>query len=597
VLYYDVGMRIPTYMKLRSLIFFCVLVFSSAVLGQQAPVSSAKELFDRGVSFLREGKFADALAAFRESSRLLPTQAATHANMGSALMSLNRPIEAIPAYRDAIRLEPSEGIHRTALCIALSKTNQHSDAVKECEEGVRLSPGSDFANHALLTSLKAAGRPSAELMRFADIVLGRFRDSEVLLAFAADLNYETGNYAYAAELLKRLVALRPAASIYHGMLAEVFLKIERDEEALSEARTALKLEPANPYANYSMGLIFRELGQHQEAAESFGKVQSGNPRLRYAEYYRALSEADRGRLGEGIRILEALTARFPDVFEFQAELGTLLNHDSRYEDAVGPFTKARELKPKSLDAVTGLGLALFESAQLERAIPVLEEALRISPGNEVVTMFLNVTRSRQRLFSQIEDMKRHAKENPLDVEVRRVLVQALAFSRRSEEADPYVKEIYAIRPTDLKVYAYVAVAYETAGKWEKAMEVHLKSLEVGESAGPHRGLAFIYQRRGEFELASASFKKMLELQPNSPDSMVLFGQMLINHGKRREALEIFKRSLALKPANGMALFEAGILSAKLGERDSALQYLEMLRPIRPDLAKALGRCLRLRIWG
>jgi tetratricopeptide (TPR) repeat protein len=475
-------------------------------------------------------------------------------------------------------------------------TNRHPEAVKECEEGIRLSPDSDRATGGLLNALRAAGRPLAEIMRLADLAVARFRESEALLAFSAEIYYEAGEYLQSAELLRQLIALKPDASIYHGLLADVSLKLERDEEALSEARTALKLEPSNPYANYSMGLIFFELGQHEEAAESFGKVSPGIPRLRRAEFYRALSEEGRGRSSEAIKILEGLVSRFPDDFEFQYQLGSSLNGASRYEDAVGPLTKARQLRPKSLEAAAGLGLALFESGQLDRAVPVLEEALRISPGNEVVTMFLNVTRARQSLIPQIDELKRFAKENPQHVDVRRTLIQAFSFSRRVDEAEPYLKELLALGPKDLKVYSYVGVAYSTAGRLDKAMEVHLKSLEVGENPGAYLNIASIYAKRGDFERAAAAYGKVLELQPNSPDTMVIFGTLLLENGKRREALDLFKRSIAIKPTNGVAIFKAGILSAKFGERDNALQYLEMLRPVRPDLARTLGRCLRLRIW-
>lgn len=584
-------------MKYQSLTLILLLTLFSSVHPQTSPANSAKELFESGITLLQTRQYKEALAAFRQSARLAPERAETHGNIGTVLLALSQPQQAIAPIKEAIRLAPREGVHRTNLCSALSMIGRHAEAVEECEEGVRLSPDSTRASIALLTALKAAGRSPTDILRLADLALGRFQDNESLLKFAAELYFDAGNYAGSASLLQRLTGLRPDVATYHGFLAEVCLRLERDAEALTHARTALKLDPANPYGYYAMGMIFRELGQHEEAAESFGKVRSEDPRLRFAEFYKALSDAGRGRQADAISELEPLAKRFPNEYTIQLQFGSLLNQESRFEEAVAPLTKARQLEPKTFEAVAGLGLALFESGQLERAIPVLEDAQRLFPGNEVVTMFLNVTRARQTLFAEIDDMKAYARENPQDVDVRRRLVQAFAFSRRIAEADPYVNEIYAIRPKDLKLYAYVGVAYATAGKWEKAKEVHLKSLEIGESASAYRGLATIYEHYGNFEQASAAYAKLFELQPNSPDSMVSLARLLMNNGKRREALAMFKRSLSLKPTNGGAIFNAGVLSAKLGERDSALQYLEMLRPIRPDLAKTLDRALRLRIWG
>lgn len=584
--------------KLLLLAIFAMTVFSPAVFSQQnAAPNKAKEHFDRGVVLLRERKFEAALSEFRESLRLSPEQATANANIGASLMFLGRPQESIVAFREAIRLSPGDGTFRTALCTALSRTNQHVQAIKECEEGVRLNPGSDHAQAALLAALKAAGKPIEEILRLADGTLSRFRESETVTALTAEIYFEAGNYAYVAELLRRLIGMRPDGAIYYGLLAETLLKLEQDEEALAAARTALRLEPANSYANYAMGLIFFELGQHEEAADSFKRVQPDIPRLKLAEYYAAMSEKGRGRRPEAIRIFESLVQRFPDEYTYQFQLGSILVSEGRYEDAIGPFSKARQLQPKSLEAAGGLGLALFESGRFEQAIPILEEGLRISPGNEIITMYLTVTRSRQQVIPRIDEMKRWAKEHPQDVKIRTVLVEALVFSRRFDEADTYVKEVFALRPKDVNSYLLAATRFGAAGKIDKAIDILQRSLEVGEDPSAYLGLAGNYMRLGDFERGATAYRKVFELKPNTPDVMVLFGIELMNHGKRREALDTFKRSLAIKPTNGVAIFNAGILSAKLGERDSALQYLEMLRPVRPDLARTLSRCLRLRIWG
>ena len=56
------------------------------------------------------------------------------------------------------------------------------------------------------------------------------------------------------------------------------------------------------------------------------------------------------------------------------------------------------------------------------------EAERLKPGEQVVTMFLSVARSRQQGMAQIEEMKRFAEENPKDLNVRVHLMQ-IAFFR------------------------------------------------------------------------------------------------------------------------------------------------------------------------
>jgi tetratricopeptide (TPR) repeat protein len=78
--------------------------------------------------------------------------------------------------------------------------------------------------------------------------------------------------------------------------------------------------------------------------------------------------------------------------------------------------------------------------------------------------------------------------------------------------------------------------------------------------------------------------------------MFFYANMLRDHGKRQEALDMYKRSLALNAVNGPALFNAAVLSAKLGDMTSAQQYLTGLKSIDPQLARKVERYFTLRLW-
>ena len=78
--------------------------------------------------------------------------------------------------------------------------------------------------------------------------------------------------------------------------------------------------------------------------------------------------------------------------------------------------------------------------------------------------------------------------------------------------------------------------------------------------------------------------------------MKLFADLLRDNGKRQEALEVYKRSLSLKPLQAPILFNAAALSFKLGDAVAGKQYLADLRGVDPQLAAKIDRCLRLRLW-
>ena len=63
-------------------------------------------LVNEGTDLYKEGKFADAVAAYSAAIRITPDDESTHFNLGLALARLGRVSEAKAAYQEALRLFP-----------------------------------------------------------------------------------------------------------------------------------------------------------------------------------------------------------------------------------------------------------------------------------------------------------------------------------------------------------------------------------------------------------------------------------------------------------------------------------------------------------
>jgi len=576
----------------KSFLILFLLSFSlCAQISAQTQPQTAKDFFEQGMRLVTQKKYDEALKAFRESARLDPKQAGTHANIGNALSMLDRPAEAVAAFREAVRLAPNDARFRIGLCQALSETKNDAEAVTQCEEAVRLDNNSPDARIALMTVLRMAKR-YYDALRVADEALQKFREHERLLFASAELNLEQGNFTQSLSLYETLAQMQPASILYQVKLAENYLRLERDAEAIAAARKALELGK-HPLAYFFLGRVYFELGQNDEAADAFQQAIALDGKLTDAFYFLGLSEERRGKSDKAIAALRQAVTLSPQNFDYNEQLGTLLTDDSQYEEAITPLRKAVALQPSSLEANVGLGLALFESGNYEEALKVLAEAERMKPGNEVINMFQSVTRARQQGIARIAEMKQQAKDNPNDVDIRLDLAKLLGYARRMAEAEVYIEEIRRLNPKDVNIYLWIAVVYSTAGKLDKALEMDLKALEIEQNPGAYLGLATIYSKRGQTEEALKAYAKVIEIKPDSPNIMKLYADLLRDGGKRREALEMYKRSLEMLPNNAPAIFNAGVLSAKLGDLNAARQYLAMLKAVDPQMAKMLSRFLKI----
>lgn len=578
------------YRKLNVLLVV-ILTIGGAHAQTVAP-ATAQEHFEEGLRLLRTANFEAALTAFERSAALDPKQPATFANIGASAMSLKRYEKAESAYRTAIKLAPTESRFRSDLCSALSIQRKHAAAIEACEEGVRLAPDSESAHEARLIAFQYANR-LPELQRYIDLAVSQFRNGELILLIAVDHYIGERNFSQAAVLQESLVALKPSVARHHGVLAEIYLRLDRDVDSLRSARTALRLEPTSPYANYAMGLIFFEFGQHDEAIDAFSKIRTDDPRLSYAGYYRAVSETRRGRPQQAIDVLRDLAVRYPDNIDFVRELASTLALADRFEEAQIEYLKAKRLDGRSFEILSGLGLAYMMQGKYGPAIENLETAASMKPADPMNRMLLDVSRRRQELVGKLPDLLAADEEKTKDINKLKDVAAVLSYANRFDEAEKYINRIYALDPADYNFYHMIGVLFSEMGRNDKALVAYKKAIEKGQYAGSYFALAAHYRDMGEFDLASAAFAKGIELKPDTPNFMKMYADMLQQHGKRREALEMYKRSLAMLPANPVVLYDAAILSAKLGDKTAALAYLGTLKSVDAERAKKLEFCLML----
>ena len=83
-----------------SLVF--LLGFASNIWSQE----KAEDWFIQGNTFSREGRFEDAVTAYKKSIKNNPNATVAHFNLALAYKNLNRQEEAAIAFEKAIELEP-----------------------------------------------------------------------------------------------------------------------------------------------------------------------------------------------------------------------------------------------------------------------------------------------------------------------------------------------------------------------------------------------------------------------------------------------------------------------------------------------------------
>jgi tetratricopeptide (TPR) repeat protein len=156
---------------------------------------------------------------------------------------------------------------------------------------------------------------------------------------------------------------------------EVLLAAQDLEGALAEFEAAAALAPQVAVAHSRMGLIFRRMGEYDQAIDCFIAAIRRDPfsfsdTLNLAELYHFL-----GRVQEAVQAyLHAVELR-PRDFDAQLNLGVCYQQTGDFVQALDRFQRAIDIDPDRPHAYVNKGVALDAQAKYYEAVRAYKEAL------------------------------------------------------------------------------------------------------------------------------------------------------------------------------------------------------------------------------
>jgi len=307
-------------------------------------------LSDRARLALAAKNWPDAAQSLAELARLAPTVAEVQANLGLALYFEGRASEALAAFGRARKLNPAlpQLDLMTGLCDAdLGRYREAIDLLQPAfahppdDETGRLVGLHLAQSFAGLQQFDHAFAASEELVR-------RYpTDPEIL--YQASRLHSDRSYV----LMSDLVRAAPDSAWTHYANAQVAESQDRLDAAAVEYRKALARDPHLVGAHYRLGRVILSASRNTDSIElakrQFEQELALSPRNADAEY----------------------------------ELGEIEREHGNPDGAIAHFTRALGDHPEFVEAQVGLAKTLMKLGRAHEALPHLEEAARLDPGNKI----------------------------------------------------------------------------------------------------------------------------------------------------------------------------------------------------------------------
>lgn len=262
----------------------------------------------------------------------------------------------------------------------------------------------------------------------------------------------------------------------------------------------------------------------------------------------AMQKQRAGDLEGAVPGFRQFLASHPKEVAVRSNLGVMLAHLGRYDEAIVEYKQAADLDPNNGGILLNLGLAFYKSGRISEAVPAFSHARNLAPENPQTSLLL-------------ADCYLRMGQNKNVIE----LLQPVEQRNSSDLAIAYLMGMALLRD----------------GQVQQGQTRVDKILRNGDSAEARFLLGTQMFAAGDFPAAVKQFAAATDLNPSLPDLQASYGRALLNTGDPDAAAAAFGKELTTDPNHFEAnLYLAQILSArqKWDEAEPLVQRALAVRP-------------------
>jgi tetratricopeptide (TPR) repeat protein len=327
------------------------------------------------VAFLleREGRLAEAEAAWAALAKQYPTNPEPLAHMGLIESKQQHYSEAISYYKRAMALNPRMPGLRLNLGLAYFKAGDYQHAVAELDPMLKMRP-----DDQQLTLLVAMSQYGLEHFREASPLLKRASEQDpqnpTLLLTLAHSCLLSNQYPCVMDAYHHLIALNAESAEADMLVGEALDEMKDHEGAIRELRAAVAANPKEPNVHFGLGYLLWTKSQYPEAAQEFKAELANDPHHLQAMLYLGDAEMQMNQMTAAQSQLEGLEKIDSKIPMQHLDLGIVYADTDRKNEARKEFETAIQLAPDNVNAhyrlarlYRSMGLSAQAKAEFDKA--------------------------------------------------------------------------------------------------------------------------------------------------------------------------------------------------------------------------------------
>ncbi len=496
--------------------------------------------------------------------------------------------------------------------------DMYDEALTYCDEVLKIDPN-DVSTHLEririlfgLRRFKDAERRCNEVLK----INPQLHEPKLVIA---QIRRAEGDNEGAIKVLSDILATKKTQIEAMLRRAEIYLDLQKYEEALADANEAIRLTNKNPYANFIRGCVYMQLKKLDAAVQELQFASAGMPRHLPSHFWLARCLLMKDRLRDAIEELNTVVKLDPRFTTARLVLASAHLQNNYPDGAINTLMEALHFDSKNVEVYRLLGIACIYKNQPDRAEQYFTKMLELDPeAGRALQVLAHIRLAKGKVDEAIELCRKALDVEPRNVDVHFLLGLAYMQRGRLEGAKGQFEHVLTLRdrhpaarmqlaavhiqlreldlaeeqlqrcieedPAQTRARYALARLYIMQRKFDKAEGelAHLLKNEA-ERANVHLAMAELALVRGEKDKAAQAAKTALSIDPKLLDARVFLARMHIADQNWAGALGELEAALKENPRHAPA-YEAAVIQVHLGRYDEAVKLFE--RAVQNDVAPA-----------
>jgi tetratricopeptide (TPR) repeat protein len=383
---------------------------------------------------------------------------------------------------------------------------------------------------------------------------------------------DPGNVTKAVASLQTLVNQKPDDATLQFNLGRALVAKGDLEEARKHFQEAIK-KRAN-FLEPRLALIDLSQARHDYVStlRYTNEALSINPNLPAVRLVRAVSLINTGRDPEGEKEMASLEKEFPQNQEIHLQYAMLDLRHKDFKAAEDHFRKLTEGAPNDPRPLTGLVNALAAERQLDKAIELLQEQVKKSPGNLQFRSLLAYTANASGKFDlAIEQYQSILASAPNAAPIHMALGVSYRAKGDLTTALNYFQKAHTLAPKEAAYLLAIGDTLGIAGKKKEALDTYREAIK----AQPNNATALnntaymLVETGGSLDEALTLAQRALRLDGKQPGFSDTLGWIYLKKNLGDSAAQVFRVLTQNYPDNPMYHYHFGLALQQKGDRATA----------------------------